>query len=235
MTESLIDISWPPQYRIKKHGLAKHVKLKTVENHCLEITVPVRLNLKKIPDILEENKIWIMKHLSVARSKKSDTLPERISLMALNQIWSVQYLECQAKFEMIIRPTQEIVFVGKKEDNQIYRNKLITFIKNKSRTHLANELENLSQKTKLPFDSLSIRNQKTLWGSCTVQKAISLNYKLIFLPERLLQHVIIHELCHTLYLDHSERFWNKVEEFDPAFREHRRELRKADQYIPEWL
>lgn len=235
MTEPFVNIPWPPLYRIKKHGLAKHVKLKPVENHCLEITVPVRFNIKKIPGILEENKTWIIEHLSKVRITKKDILPERIFLTALNQSWSIHYLECQAKSEMIVRPAQEIVFVGRKEDNLIYRKKLITFIKNQARKHLASELNNLSLKTNLAFDSFSMRDQKTLWGSCTVQKAISLNYKLVFLPESLLQHVIIHELCHTVYLNHSEKFWNKVAEFDPAFREHRRELRKADRYIPEWL
>lgn len=233
MTE--VTISWPPLYRIKKHALAKHVKLRPVENHCLEITIPLRFNVKKIPGILEENKNWIIEHLSKMPGQKSDVLPERVFLRALNQSWNIHYLDCQAKAEMIIRPAHEIVFVGKKEENQFYRNKLIIFIKNTARKHLLSELENLSQKTSLVFDSFSMRDQKTLWGSCTVQKAISLNYKLVFLPERLLQHVIIHELCHTVYLNHSEKFWNKVAEFDPAFREHRRELRKADQHIPDWL
>ena len=123
---------------------------------------------------------------------------------------------------MIIRPTREIVFVGKKVDKQIYKKKLIAWIKNQSKKHLSVELATLSQQTNMNFDTLTIRDQKTRWGSCTSDKSISLNYKLIFLPQRLMQHVIIHELCHTLYLNHSDFFWNKVAEFDTDWHDTKR-------------
>lgn len=235
MTQLPVSIAWPPQYKIKKHRLAKHVKLRAKDDHCLEITIPTRFSLKHIPSILEENKAWIIKHLAAIKIKNNDILPHQIFLNALNETWNIYYDECQSSLEMIIRPTREIVFVGKKVDKQIYRKKLISWIKNQAKKRLSVELANLSQKMKLRYDTLTIRDQKTRWGSCTSDKSISLNYKLIFLPQRLMQHVIIHELCHTLHLNHSDEFWNKVAEFDADWRMHKRELRKADQYLPDWM
>jgi len=227
--------TWPPVYTVKKHRLAKHVKLKAIDNHSLLITVPQRFSLKHIPGILEENKNWIIQHLAAIKVKQVDVLPHHIFLTALNETWKVYYDECQSSFEMIIRPTREIVFVGRKVDNQIYRKKLIAWIKTISKQYLSTALNALSQQTKIQYDSLTIRDQKTRWGSCSSDKSISLNYKLIFLPAVLVQHVMIHELCHTIHLNHSDAFWNKVRELDPDFRQHKRELRKADQYLPEWL
>src|SRR5207249_2861519 len=139
-------------YRIKKHRLARHVKFRIGENHSLEITTPVRFNQKNIPAILEENKQWIIRHLSKVTPKKLDSLPVNISLNALNEIWNIHYEECQAKFEMIERPTKEIVFVGKTQEKLVYRNKLIHWIKNQSRKYLAKELDYLSQQTNMDFD-----------------------------------------------------------------------------------
>lgn len=228
-------ITWPPVYTIRKHRLAKSVKLRAMQDQGLHITVPVRFNLKNIPAILEENKPWILKHLSQIRLKKSDTLPANICLHTLNETWKVEYVECQSRLEMIIKPSHEIVFVGKPQENKIYRDKLTGWIKQYAMQVLSKELRALSQQTGMSFDALSIRDQKTRWGSCSSNKSISLSYKLIFLPPRLSRHVMIHELCHTLFLNHSEQFWSKVAEFDPAFRMHKRELRKVDQYIPEWV
>src|SRR5205085_9394875 len=134
-----------------------------------------------------------------------------------------------------IKPNQEIVFVGKMLDKTIYRKKIIHWIKNQARQYLTQLLKTLSQQTHLYFDSVTIRDQKTRWGSCSSDKTISLNYKLIFLPEHLVRHVLIHELCHTIYLNHSDKFWHTVATFDANWREHRRELRKADQYMPVWV
>ena len=207
-------IVWPPSYQIKKHRLAKASKLRAMEDHCLQITVPMRFNLKKIPGILEENKSWIISHLEKIKVKNNDVLPDHILFQAMNETWRVHYVPCQSKFEMIVRPAQEIVFVGKQRESEFYRKKLITWIKNHAGKYLLAALQNISQQTQMEFEKLIIRDQKTVWGSCTVNKSISLNYKLVFLPQHLLQHVIIHELCHTIYLNHSDKFWMKVAEFD---------------------
>ena len=167
MTEA--NISWPPLYRIKKHARAKHVKLKPVENHWLEITIPLRFNVKKIPGILEENKNWIIEHLAKARIKKTDSLPDHISLRALNQSWSIHYLECQAKSEMIIRPAQK----RRAERDTDLSNKLINFIKEEEFFGKNGMVKRLILLLILPCVSKPM-------GSCTVQKAISLNYKPVF-------------------------------------------------------
>lgn len=235
MSEISATFSWPPLYTIKKHRLAKHVKLRAKDNLCVEITIPTRFNLKHIPAILEENKTWIIKHLAQSHVIRNDVLPHQIKLMAMNQTWNIYYEECQSSPEMIIKPNLEIVFVGKKLDIKIYKKNLILWVKRQAKKHLLAELTRLSKIMSMNFDTLTIRDQKSRWGSCSSTKSISLNYKLILLPAHLLQHVIIHELCHTVHLNHSEKFWNKVAEFDINWREHRRELRKADKYMPEWL
>ncbi len=227
--------SFQPEYRVKKHALAKHVKLRMGDDNRLEITVPVRFNLKHIPAILEENKSWIMRQLEKPRVKPSDELPENIFFAALNETWQVHYLHCDARFAMMIRPTREIVFVGKIREKKFYKKKLRAWIREYAYKQLHWHLTQLSQQTHLQFEDLSIRDQKTLWGSCTVNKAISLNFKLLFLPARLMRYVLIHELSHTLHLDHSTKFWNTVAQFDPDWRLHRSELRHANQYMPAWI
>ena len=73
---------------------------------------------------------------------------------------------------------------------------------------------------------MSIREQKTRWGSCTGGGHISLNWKLITAPPEALDYVVIHELCHLLVLNHSPRFWQLVEAQMPEYTYWRTWLRR---------
>ena len=108
-------------------------------------------------------------------------------------------------------------------------------LKNQAKKLLAGLLTEISNETGLEFNNLSIRSQKTRWGSCSRDKNINLNYKIIFLPYNLARHILVHELCHTVHLDHSRRFWNLVGQFDANYKEHNKILQNADHFMPGWL
>ncbi|MFC1990575.1 M48 family metallopeptidase [Chloroflexota bacterium] len=60
---------------------------------------------------------------------------------------------------------------------------------------------------------MSIRNQKTRWGSCSHKNNINLNMKLVLLPDELVDYVILHELVHTRIHNHSKRFWVELDKY----------------------
>jgi len=83
---------------------------------------------------------------------------------------------------------------------------------------------------------VSVRLQKTRWGSCSTQGAISLNAKLLFLPVDVVNYVLIHELCHTVHHNHSADFWLLVQEHLPQAKALRRTLfDDAWHFVPPWL
>lgn len=77
----------------------------------------------------------------------------------------------------------------------------------------------------LQHGRITIRNQRSRWGSCSGHGNLNFNYKLIFLPEHLLDYVVVHELCHLQELNHSQDFWALVEDVLPAYRNYKYELR----------
>lgn len=76
------------------------------------------------------------------------------------------------------------------------------------------------------YRRVSIRDQKTRWGSCSSQQTLSFNYRLALLSSEMVDYVVVHELCHLREPNHSARFWALVAETVPDFRERRAALRK---------
>ena len=75
------------------------------------------------------------------------------------------------------------------------------------------------------YRNITIREQKTRWGSCSSEKNLNFNWKLILAPPEVLDYVVVHELAHRKEMNHSKAFWNIVERYLPDYKERRRELR----------
>lgn len=76
------------------------------------------------------------------------------------------------------------------------------------------------------YTSVTVRDQKTRWGSCSSRGTLSFNYRLIFAPPAILDYVVVHELCHLTHMNHSEDFWSMVAGVMPEYKEYRRWLRE---------
>lgn len=75
------------------------------------------------------------------------------------------------------------------------------------------------------FNRISVKNQKTRWGSCSRKGNLNFNYKILFLPEKSADYIIVHELCHLGELNHSKRFWNLVAKVMPDYSNIRKSLK----------
>ena len=75
------------------------------------------------------------------------------------------------------------------------------------------------------YNRISIRDQKTRWGSCSARGTLSFNWRLMLAPPTIADYVIVHELCHLTYMNHSADFWHKVESVYPDYRTARKWLK----------
>lgn len=75
------------------------------------------------------------------------------------------------------------------------------------------------------YGKVAIRDQKSRWGSCSKKGNLNFNYRIVFLPRHLVDYIIVHELCHLLEFNHSDRFWQLVAKTIPDHVERRKELR----------
>ncbi len=100
------------------------------------------------------------------------------------------------------------------------------FYRRAARAEIAPRLDRASEIVGSSYSALDIRGQRTRWASCSASGRMSFNWRLLLAPERVLDYVVWHEVCHLQVLDHSPRFWALVERHWPSYRAERDWLRR---------
>jgi len=177
-----------------------------------------------------------MNLFEIFKSPVRTKLPAGLELRALMQSFEIHYLSTQttSKHQLIENANQQLTFLGKPKPTVVLP-VLTDWLIKKARKHLSLWIHRLSVEKNLEFTGLSIRQQRTLWGSCTAAKRINLNYKLLFLPADLTEHILLHELCHTAHFNHSRAFWDLLKKLDPDCHRHRHQLKTAHEFLPPWI
>jgi predicted metal-dependent hydrolase len=172
----------------------------------------------------------------MAGAEVSAERPQQIVLQAIHETWQVEYQATRItgiRFQE--KPGHLLVLQGNIADVELCKEALQQWIAHKAKIHLPPWLWTVSRDLKLPFLRVSVRQQKTIWGSCSVRKTISLNSKLLFLPNPLVRYVLVHELCHTKHLNHSKDFWSLVGQHEPDYDALDTSLRDARYLVPWWM
>jgi predicted metal-dependent hydrolase len=230
-------------YILRVSGKAKHVRLRVSVERGLEVVVPKRFSLSRVPSLVEENSQWIERAFQKAKTFEGLVgpvpiwqMPEEIRLLALGLPWSVLTRRDEMK-TVIVRETSHKTLLahGATEDASACQRALKRWLTRKAEEHLILWLKRVSDQTGLTYATTSIRQQQTRWGSCSSQRSISLNARLLFLPPELVTYVMVHELCHTRHLNHAPKFWRLVEFYLPDYRQFDRQLRDGGRYLPGWL
>jgi predicted metal-dependent hydrolase len=227
---------WPPEYRLRKSRRAKYLQLKVSPEVGLEVIVPYRFGYYDLNSFLTLHREWIEKKLKTYQKKahENKSLPTQIQLLMTGEVWHLCTIAAMGRTKLITRPDKTLVLMGDLTDIQHCQLLLKKWLRKMAQSLLVPMLEKLSIETGLPFQKVSIREQKSRWGSCSSRGDIALNSKLIFLPESLVRYVLIHELCHTRHFNHSKRFWALVAEFDPHYAWHKREIHYHSQHASPW-
>jgi len=126
------------------------------------------------------------------------SLDDAMSFVQKKQVWIKKHLA---------------IISEKQAQNREVNEAFLNIDKKAARKKIIRRLRELAKANGFTFGKVSMRNQRTRWGSCSGQGNLSFNLKLVILPPELMDYVIFHELVHTRIHNHSERFWQEVDKY----------------------
>ena len=198
---------------IKTSRRSKSISLK-IRNGELEISCPYNTSEIFLKNLIERKKEWINKNID--RSRKNHKKIDQISNGFITFKGLVlQLIYKKSNFERITVEDNELkIFYSEKSKS---RQLIIEWLKLQANNFLRARLSFLSKRINIEFNSLTIKSYTARWGSCNIKGDIFLNWKLIMLPESVIDYVLIHELAHINVPNHSSKFWELVKKKDPHY------------------
>ena len=235
--------SAPFPYTLKVSSRAKSARLKMTPHGGLVVVIPPGFDKKKIASLLLHHEEWIKKvtakfdaHRQIPPLLSENGLPATIVFPDFAESWSVAYTHTgSGEVELVERPGKSLLVSGDVANTALSCRLLCSWLKHRAQVHLLPALEKLAAAHDFSYASSGIRLQHSRWGSCSSRRSITLNSKLLFLPDHLVRYIMVHELCHTVHMNHSREFWSLVHEHDPLCHTSNLEMKSAWKYVPEWV
>jgi predicted metal-dependent hydrolase len=206
-------------YRVRRSDRARRVRVSVDARGEVEVVLPRRTPERAAAAAVVELRPWIERRLADARAAR-DAVAARGA--------AVPYLGT----ELALRPESGRTRVHRRGDVLLVPGDdrapaaLERWYRRAAHREVAPRLDAAVAALGTRYEKLTIRNQRTRWGSCSTTGAMSFNWRLLLASEAVLDYVVWHEACHLLVMDHSPDFWALVRRHCPAYENHRRWLRR---------
>ncbi len=238
--ESLIMVNPEIKCEVRRSTRAKRLNLKVAQDK-VRVSVPPNVSYADAKAFVESKRDWIVKHVEAWRSQNLKTARkyetgEYLPFLGQSLPLFVQRTRTKdsgdgVRFRVKVKLSAEGFWLEMPADippeaySSIARDILVKWYRKQAERIFRSRLDHYAGRMGLQYQRLSIREQKTRWGSCSSKKTISLNWRIVLAPEKVMDYLIVHELAHLRQMNHSPAFWSLVETYIPDYRTWRKWLK----------
>ena len=230
----------PIEYRLLRTRRNRFVRLTVTLGKGLRVSTPSQYPMKDVPRIIHERASWILEKLDEFARIERQTPRQRYcngaEVVILGRVYRLRPTPASNGGTMVRVQGDEVEVLYPAslsgEDRQDFlRNALLSWYRVQAQRLLPPRVDYYAAQMRLHPQRVTIRRQRSRWGSCSAKGNLNLNLFLIMLPVKTIDYVIVHELAHLIELNHSERFWRVVDRYCPERKKHQSFLRKSIHYL----
>ncbi len=216
------------EIEIRRYKLARRSKISISINGRIRVTIPYYSPDFAVKRLIRENRETIREMLKKYNQSNSYYNGQLIgkSHTLLIQNANTNQINVYIENNYIIANLPKDTNINSLLVQNEIRKIVLKILKKQAKAYLPRRITFLAEKYDFEFTKLRLSHTRTRWGSCSSSGTISLNIALMNLPHHLIDYVIIHELCHTRQMNHSQLFWKEVEQYDPEYKKHVEEMKK---------
>jgi predicted metal-dependent hydrolase len=224
----------PEQIQVKGLyvGVVRTSRAKTasikVDDGLVSVVVPKTLAIERIQQLVEDKYQWIVQKIALHEASKPASDREFVSGEAYAYLGRNYRLKVVTGAYIPVKLIQGRLVAtlpdGTKRSDLV-RDAVIRWYKLNALRKIKEKVRRYSKNMGLEPKSVSIKTLKSRWGSCSPIGELDFNWIIVMAPNRVVDYVVVHELCHLKQLDHSPKFWKEVERVMPDYAEHKEWLK----------
>ena len=229
----------PRSPRIRVSRRARRLSVRVYPDARVEVVVPARARAREVQHFIAEHRQWIDDKRAAAlrrRPAPEPFPPANLHFAATRESWRLHLAGGAGRLRIaeVESAGDRILSVSGRLTPAELRVALRAWLVRAAQARLTPRVAALAQTVGTRFARVSIRRQRSRWGSCSVRGTISLNACLLFHRPEVVDYLIVHELSHVRHMNHSVRFWQAVEQHCPGWRALDRELVEGWRHVPRW-
>ena len=224
-------------WNVRRSTKARRLSVRVYPGGRVEVVVPRGVGVKVVQSFVIGHSDWIARKVDEMRAlvpPNRSQVPATIELAAVAESWSVRH-EQHVRQRLRINGDGEISVATRGQDERGGVRMLQSWLRYRAREVLEPWLARVAREIGLDYARVEIRRQRTRWGSCSRRGVLSLNACLLFQRPEVVRYLLVHELCHRVHMNHSQRFWALVARHEPHFRGLDRELGQGWRNVPDWV
>ena len=218
---------------IRKSIRARKISISVRPFEGIRVTIPVYVSFGRAEKFIEEKENWLRRTLERMRDAERSftifnydtsfsTREHSLEIIKINE--GKPLVKLHKGRIMVLCPDNRDI--KEKEIQEMIRSGIEAAWRKEAKKYLPVRLEELAIKYGFEVSKVTIKNNKSRWGSCSKKNNINLNLHLIRLPEHLSDYVLLHELVHTIHKNHSNKFWNQLDMITGSAKSLDRELKQ---------
>ena len=191
-----------------------------VEDNLVKVTVPKNLSDERIEELIKGRILWIKQKLALQASAIVSKPKEYVDGEAFAYLGRNYRLKCAKGVEESVKLKSGYLNVttknGKRNSEHLkavveqwYRTKALSRLNDKTRRY--------SAILKVEPTSINLKDYKAMWGSCSPKGVVSYNWRIILAPHKIVDYIVVHELCHLIEPNHSSKYWKQVMSVIPDY------------------
>lgn len=211
-------MSSAPAYALRRSDRARRVRVSVREDGMVEVVLPRRAPERLADQAIVELAPWIARRraeVEAVRARlaaRGDTLPYLDDTLTV--VHEAGRMRVHRRADVLLAPSVDAEVAIER------------WYRRAARAEVAPRVEEATSALGVGFEKITIRNQRSRWGSCSATGALSFNWRLLLAPPEILDYVIWHECCHLVHLDHSAAFWGLLASHRPGYKVEQRWLRR---------
>jgi len=225
-------------WSVRESQRARRLTVRVFHTGRVEVVVPSRTSARAVERFLERHRPWIERKRDEARRRAGPPVPFpplQIELPACEETWHIHVSGGTGRARIASSTPGLLVLAGGQGNGPSVSHALRRWLTERAHRVLPPLLAQCARELGFSYGRVLIRRQRTRWGSCSTRGTISLNCCLLFQRPPVVRYLMIHELAHTLHMNHSRRFWQRVARHCPEYRSLDRELLDGWRRVPAWV